>query len=95
MIVFVFKLKTNESYEPINDVKNQLKFIEELDKIEKKKKDEAERDKLMKAAKSRTKGEDQELKNLKQKAKEVNLLGCLSFFFKNKLIKYLILFNNK
>lgn len=34
-----------------NDVKSQIKFIEELDKIEKKKKDEAEREKLMKAAK--------------------------------------------
>ena len=34
-----------------NDVKSQIKFIEELDKIEKKKKDEAEREKLMKAYK--------------------------------------------
>ena len=54
-----------------NDVKSQIKFIEELDKIEKKKKDEAEREKLMKAAKSRSKGEDVELNKLKQKAKEV------------------------
>lgn len=34
-----------------NDVKSQIKFIEELDKIDKKKKDEAEREKLLKAAK--------------------------------------------
>ena len=54
-----------------NDVKSQIKFIEELDKIEKKKKDEAEREKLMKAAKSRSKGEDVELNKLKQKAKEL------------------------
>jgi transcription initiation factor TFIID subunit 4 len=55
-----------------NDVKSQIKFIEELDKIEKKKKDDAEREKLMKAAKSRSKGEDTELIKMKQKAKEVN-----------------------
>ena len=54
-----------------NDVKSQIKFMEELDKLEKKKKDEAEREKLMKAAKSRSKGEDVELSKLKQKAKEV------------------------
>jgi hypothetical protein len=42
-----------------------------LDKIEKKKKDEVEREKLMKAAKSRSKGEDVELNKLKAKAKEV------------------------
>jgi transcription initiation factor TFIID subunit 4 len=43
--------KTNENYEMTNDVKSQIRFIEELDKIEKKKKDEAEREKLLKAAK--------------------------------------------
>lgn len=48
-------VKTNDSYEMTNDVKSQIKFIEELDKIEKKKKDEAEREKLMKAAKVRKK----------------------------------------
>ena len=31
-----------------NDVKSQLKFLAELDSIEKKRKDEAEREKLMK-----------------------------------------------
>ena len=54
-----------------NDVRSQIKFVEELDKLEKKKKDEAEREKLMKAAKSRSKGEGDELSKLKQKAKEV------------------------
>lgn len=55
-----------------NDVKSQIKFMEELDKIEKKRKDEADRERLMKAAKSRSKGEDGgELSKLKQKAKEV------------------------
>ncbi len=44
-------MRSNDSYEVTNDVKSQIRFIEELDKIEKKKKDEAEREKLMKAAK--------------------------------------------
>ncbi len=35
-------------------MKSQLKFLAELDSIEKKRKDEAEREKLMKAAKVRT-----------------------------------------
>jgi transcription initiation factor TFIID subunit 4 len=50
-IVFFNYDQTNEAYEVTNDVKSQIKFIEELDKIEKKKKDEAEREKLLKAAK--------------------------------------------
>ena len=48
-------MKSSDSYEMTNDVKSQIKFIEELDKIEKKKKDEAEREKLMKAAKVKVK----------------------------------------
>ena len=72
-IFFIFNLKTNDAYEVTNDVKNQLKFLEELDKMEKTRKDLVEREKLMKAAKSRSKGEDHE--KMKQKAKEVNLMA--------------------
>jgi transcription initiation factor TFIID subunit 4 len=71
-----------------NDVKSQIKFIEELDKIEKKKKDDAEREKLMKAAKSRSKGEDTELIKMKQKAKEVNIYSKIT----RKLEHILIIF---
>lgn len=62
-------VRTNDAYEVTNDVKNQLKFLEELDKMEKTRKDLVEREKLMKAAKSRSKGEDHE--KMKQKAKEL------------------------
>lgn len=41
----------NEKFEPSSDVKSQLKFIEELDKIEKKRHEEQEWEKIMKAAK--------------------------------------------
>ena len=41
----------NEKFEASSDVKSQLKFIEELDKIEKKRHEEQEWEKIMKAAK--------------------------------------------
>ena len=72
-----------------NDVKSQIKFIEELDKIEKKKKDDAEREKLMKAAKSRSKGEDTELIKMKQKAKEVKTCDNFKFYFIKNINKTL------
>ncbi|XP_071175731.1 transcription initiation factor TFIID subunit 4-like isoform X1 [Mytilus edulis] len=63
--------KMNEKFEPSSDVKSQLKFIEELDKIEKKRHEEQEWEKIMKAAKSRSKNEDPEQQKIKQKAREL------------------------
>jgi len=48
-----------------------LKFLEELDKLERKKHDDSEREVLLRAAKSRSKTEDPEQAKLKIKAKEV------------------------
>ncbi len=53
------------------DVRGQIRFLGELDKIERKRHEEAERELLMKAAKSRTKTEDPEKEKLKAKAKEL------------------------
>lgn len=41
----------NERFEPSTDAKSQLKFLEELDKLEKKRHDDQEWEKIMKAAK--------------------------------------------
>ncbi|CAB1339232.1 unnamed protein product [Coregonus sp. 'balchen'] len=62
--------KDEEWYEQSADVRSQLKFFEQLERIEKQRKDEQEREILLKAAKSRSRQEDPEQARLKQKAKE-------------------------
>ncbi|XP_039619498.1 transcription initiation factor TFIID subunit 4-like isoform X2 [Polypterus senegalus] len=62
--------KDDEWYEQATDVRSQLKFFEQLERIEKQRKDEQEREILLKAAKSRSRQEDPEQARLKQKAKE-------------------------
>ncbi|XP_056130012.1 transcription initiation factor TFIID subunit 4 [Lampris incognitus] len=63
--------KEDERYEQVSDVRAQLKFFEQLDQMEKQRKEEQEREILMKAAKSRSRQEDPEQLRLKQKAKEM------------------------
>lgn len=64
-------LKEDDKYEQTSDVRAQLKFFEQLDQLEKQRKEEQEREILMKAAKSRSRQEDPEQLRLKQKAKEM------------------------
>lgn len=66
-------VKTDSRYEVQQDVKGQLKFLEELDKLERRRHSEIQREMLLKAAKSRSKAEDPEQAKLKAKAKEVRL----------------------
>ncbi|XP_027557353.1 transcription initiation factor TFIID subunit 4-like [Neopelma chrysocephalum] len=63
--------KDDEWYEQATDVRAQLKFFEQLERLEKQRKDEQEREILLKAAKSRSRQEDPEQARLKQKAKEM------------------------
>ncbi|BFZ19294.1 hypothetical protein BsWGS_22333 [Bradybaena similaris] len=65
--------KFDPRYEAESDTKQKLKFLEELDKLEKKRHEEQEREKLLRAIKSRSKNEDPEQLKLKQKAKELQL----------------------
>ncbi|XP_034393778.1 transcription initiation factor TFIID subunit 4-like isoform X2 [Cyclopterus lumpus] len=57
--------------EQVSDVRTQLRFFEQLDQMEKQRKEEQEREILLKAAKSRSRQEDPEQLRLKQKAKEM------------------------
>ncbi|XP_051511965.1 transcription initiation factor TFIID subunit 4-like isoform X2 [Myxocyprinus asiaticus] len=63
--------KEDEWYEQSSDVRSQLKFFEYLERMEKQRKDEREREILLRAAKSRSRQEDPEQARLKQKAKEM------------------------
>uniref|UniRef100_A0A3P8T3P7 TATA-box binding protein associated factor 4 n=1 Tax=Amphiprion percula TaxID=161767 RepID=A0A3P8T3P7_AMPPE len=63
--------KEDNRSEQVSNVRTQLKFFEELDQMEKQRKEEQEREILLKAAKSRSRQEDPEQLRLKQKAKEM------------------------
>ncbi|XP_075884811.1 transcription initiation factor TFIID subunit 4-like [Nelusetta ayraudi] len=64
-------VKDEENHEQTTDVRSQLRFFEQLERMEKQRKDEQEREILLKAAKSRARQEDPEQARLKQKAKEM------------------------
>lgn len=64
-------LKLNPKYEVSNDIKGQMKFLAELDRIEKRRYEEQERELLLRVAKSRSKVEDPEQIKLRQKAKDM------------------------
>ncbi|MED6291249.1 hypothetical protein CHARACLAT_021546 [Characodon lateralis] len=66
--------KEEERCEQVSDVRAQLKFFEQLDQMEKQRKEDQEREILLKAAKSRSRQEDPEQLRLKQKAKEMQQL---------------------
>ncbi|KAM8891413.1 transcription initiation factor TFIID subunit 4-like isoform 2-T2 [Spinachia spinachia] len=63
--------KDEEQHEQTSDTRSQLRFFEQLERMEKQRKDEQEREILLKAAKSRARQEDPEQARLKQKAKEM------------------------
>ncbi|XP_015586319.1 transcription initiation factor TFIID subunit 4 isoform X2 [Cephus cinctus] len=64
-------IKVDPRYEVTQDVRAQLKFLEELDRAERRRHEEQERELLLRAAKSRAKTEDPEQAKLKAKAKEM------------------------
>ncbi|NXC48876.1 TAF4B factor, partial [Penelope pileata] len=63
--------KGSDKYIVSSDTRAQLRFLEKLDHLEKQRKDEEEREMLLRAAKSRSNKEDPEHLRLKQKVKEV------------------------
>ncbi|XP_014240499.1 transcription initiation factor TFIID subunit 4 isoform X2 [Cimex lectularius] len=63
--------KVDPRYEVTQDVRAQLKCLEEIDRAERKRHEEQERELLLRAAKSKSKPEDPEQAKLKAKAKEM------------------------
>uniref|UniRef100_A0A4W3GWD0 Transcription initiation factor TFIID subunit 4-like n=1 Tax=Callorhinchus milii TaxID=7868 RepID=A0A4W3GWD0_CALMI len=63
--------KDDVQYSVSSDARTQLKFFEQLERLEKQRKDEVERETLLRLAKSRVRQEDPEQMRLKQKAKEM------------------------
>ncbi|XP_044151604.1 transcription initiation factor TFIID subunit 4B [Bufo gargarizans] len=66
--------KQSDRHVQSSDVRAQLKFLEQLEHLEKQRKTEEEREMLLRAAKSRANKEDPEQLKLKQKAKEMQQL---------------------
>ncbi|XP_037106243.1 transcription initiation factor TFIID subunit 4B-like [Syngnathus acus] len=64
-------LKDDPFQAKVSDVRSQLHFLEEVDTLRKKRKDEEERDKMMRLARSRSHTEDPLQQQLKQRAKEL------------------------
>ncbi|KAI1889188.1 hypothetical protein AGOR_G00176550 [Albula goreensis] len=67
-------LKDDFRHRQISDTRAQLKFLEQLDRLEKQRKDDEEREILLRVAKSRSNREDPEQLRLKQRAKEMQQL---------------------
>ncbi|XP_075070510.1 transcription initiation factor TFIID subunit 4B [Mixophyes fleayi] len=66
--------KRSDRFFQSTDVRAQLKFLEQIEHLEKQRKNEEEREMLLRAAKSRSNKEDPEQLRLKQKAKEMQQL---------------------
>ncbi|KAG5849890.1 hypothetical protein ANANG_G00076490 [Anguilla anguilla] len=67
-------LQDDVRHRQTSDTRAQLKFLEQLDRLEKERKDGEEREILLRIAKSRSNREDPEQLRLKQKAKEMQQL---------------------
>ncbi|OCT76747.1 hypothetical protein XELAEV_18031948mg [Xenopus laevis] len=63
--------KKSDRYLKYSDIRAQLKFLEQLQHLEKQRRHEEEREMLLRAAKSRANREDPEQLRLKQRAKEL------------------------
>ncbi|XP_077075791.1 transcription initiation factor TFIID subunit 4 [Siphateles boraxobius] len=66
--------KDDWRYSLTNDVRSQLKFMEQLERLEKERREEEEREALLRIARSRSNSEDPEQQRLKQRAKEMQQL---------------------
>ncbi|XP_068563878.1 transcription initiation factor TFIID subunit 4 [Cebidichthys violaceus] len=64
-------LKEDLWHAKVSDVRSQLRFLEEVESLRKKRRDEEERERLLRLARSRSHTEDPQHQQLKQRAKEL------------------------
>ncbi|XP_041647641.1 transcription initiation factor TFIID subunit 4-like isoform X3 [Cheilinus undulatus] len=64
-------LKEDSWHAKVSDVRSQIRFLEEVESLKKKRKDEEERERLLRLAKNRSHSEDPLQQQLKQRAKEL------------------------
>ncbi|KAL6108604.1 taf4b [Pungitius sinensis] len=64
-------LKEDLWHAKVSDVRSQLRFLEEVESLKKKRRDEEERERLLRLARSRSHTEDPHHQQLKQRAKEL------------------------
>ncbi|KAJ7986374.1 hypothetical protein DPEC_G00339250 [Dallia pectoralis] len=67
-------LKEDYRHTQTSDVRSQLRFLEELERLEKQRRDQNEREALLRVARSRCNPEDPDLQLLKQRARELQQL---------------------
>ncbi|XP_068449382.1 transcription initiation factor TFIID subunit 4 isoform X2 [Clinocottus analis] len=72
-------LKEDLWHTKVSDVRSQLRFLEEVESLKKKRMDEEERERLLRLARSRSHTEDPQHQQLKQRAKEV----CMCFILEH------------
>ncbi|XP_055352411.1 transcription initiation factor TFIID subunit 4-like [Paramacrobiotus metropolitanus] len=64
-------VRGHQHYKVTQDIRGQMRFMEELDKVEKRKREEEEKETFLKIGKSRNRPEDPEHMKMKQRAKEM------------------------
>lgn len=70
-------LQDNSQYKVVSEVRGQLKVLESIDRLNHKRKQEREKEKILRAAKSRSKAEDPEAAaKIKEQAKQVREVVC-------------------
>ena len=72
ILYFVSYVQEESRYEVVSEVKGQLKVLESIDRLSHKRKQEREKEQILKAARSRSRAEDPEAAaKIKEQAKKV------------------------
>ena len=72
ILYFVSYVQDESRYEVVSEVKGQLKVLESIDRLSHKRKQEREKEQILKAARSRSRAEDPEAAaKIKEQAKKV------------------------